>query len=150
MGEWHKNGKHRMRSDGDAVFWEVQGDIDVHEMRRCLEYGESVIEKEGRAFLLINGARARTATPEARRFQVDWARTHDISSRGRTVVYGTNIFVRALATLFIRASELIAHQTPTVDFVPTEADALDWLRRQRTGLTLRPNKSELPGSRPLT
>lgn len=159
MADWHQNGKHRMRSDGDAVFWDVQGDIDVDEMRHCLEFGESVIASQGRAFLLINGARARTVTPDARRFQVEWARTHDITNRGRSVVYGTNIFVRALSILVVRASELIAHQTPTVDFVATEADALEWLRVQRLHwaqrtikgpLTPEDIQTRLPGTSSLT
>ena len=137
MTDRPQNGRHRMWSDGDAVFWDVCGDINVDEMRRCLEFGEAVIAEHGRAFLIIDGSKARAATPEARRFQVDWARTHDITNRGRTVVFGTHIFVRALSVLFIRASQLIAKQTPVVDFVATEADALEWLRVQRSGWAQR-------------
>lgn len=131
MREWIPNGKHRMCAEGDAVFWELLGDIDADEMRSCLELGEDVISRHGRAFLIMNGAKARSITPAARRFQADWALTHDIVNRGGSVVYGTSKLVRAFAVLIIRASQLFARQTPRVDFVDSEADAIDWLHKQR-------------------
>lgn len=137
MRDWQPNGKHRMCAEGDAMYWEINGDIDIDEMRRSLEFGEEIIARHGCAFLIMNGARARSATPAARRFQADWALTHDITHRGRSVVYGTNKFVRALAMLVVRASQLFARQSPTVDFVDTEEDAQEWLARQRAAWAKR-------------
>lgn len=131
MREWIPNGKHRMCVEADALYWELHGDIDAEEIRQSLELGEEVIAKHGRAFLIMNGAKARSMSPAARRFQADWALTHDITNRGRSVVYGTNKFVKALAVLVIRASQLFARQFPSVDFVDTEEDAAEWLRKQR-------------------
>lgn len=131
MREWTPNGKHRMCAEDDAVYWELLGDIDADELRSCLELGEEVISKHGRAFLIMNGTKARSVTPAARRVQADWALTHDITSRGRSVVYGTPKLVRAFSVLIIRASQLIARQTPAVDFVDTEAAAMEWLHKQR-------------------
>lgn len=130
MSDWYQQGKHWLRRDGDAVFWRVLGDIDLDEMHGYLLLGERVIAEHGRTFLLMDTAHARSVSAEARRFQAEWLRTHD-ASRGRTVLYGASVMLRALMLLIVRTSQIFAKQTPRIDVVASEREALAWLAAQR-------------------
>lgn len=115
-------GRHVLEVEGDQVRWEAHGPCDLEDLRAIIAIGEKLAARYGSYYSIIDARQGITVTPEARRFNAEWERTHG-GPKAFTVIFGANPFLRALVTLVNRAAQLLLGRSPEVVFVRTEDDA---------------------------
>lgn len=126
---WLPMGRHRFRIDGDILFVEIAGALNLDEMKVLTEQSLHLGSQYGYVLVLINAARASVSTPEARKYQAETLRDQIFPSC--TALYGASALARGLTTLVARAIELLTgKQMPSV-FTSDEATAREVLARAR-------------------
>jgi hypothetical protein len=123
-------GSHRVRIIDDVVEWEGVGPVSAGDIRAYQGIRDTVLTRLGYCLALVNSKAAAGISPEARRYLVEQSRTH-AQRRIATAVYGVSGTAYAMATLVIRAMELLGKRRNTIMICGDEAAARAWLDEQR-------------------
>lgn len=124
-------GAHTMRMElPDVVFFTFVGDVSAAEGPVLLGEWQRFAEERPWTLVLVDLRRSGKIAPEARRLSVRLP----LKGRG-TAAFGGGFAQRALATLLIKAYELLRPEADSpMIFVETEAEARAWLRERRRAL----------------
>jgi hypothetical protein len=127
-------GAHRARQVGDVVEVAFHGALHRADAEVLHDRLAQVCRERGSAFLLGDMAGMSTIEAGARRFMAEWNRTHVISG---VALYGANFATRTIATLAIKAIEMMSSNRTEVAFVRDEAEARRWIAARRARLSPR-------------
>lgn len=128
MREHHVIGKHLVITDGDVVYVHWDGVTSLDEIKTVQGIYEARLRVHPRLFSVFHVARAVPPTPEVRRRMAQWRREHKVAA---SVVIGASRPLRAIATLYLRAAQLLGLRTWPVAFVEDDAAAQAFLAERR-------------------
>ncbi len=115
------SGFEEFRVDGDMLFARAIGATTLEDVKRMFAINQGLYERYGYALVLIDGARASTTTPDARKYQSDLLRKRIFPSH--TAIFGGGVLVRTTISLMMRATELLTGTKIPVDMVADEQTA---------------------------
>lgn len=120
MGEQHVIGRHLVVADGDvvSVYWD--GPANLEEVSAIQRIYEQRLIVHPRLFSVFQVARAHPPSLEVRKHMAKWRRTHRVAG---SAIVGASLPIRAIATLYLRATSLLGLKTWPVRFVDSEAEA---------------------------
>lgn len=129
MQSWKPFGKHLVRIEQDTVFVRAQGDITGAEVVELCDQMLKVQKQYGCVFEVVDARASGTMNTEARRMNAEWYRRNEIDLE--VAIFGASRLMRGLFSLIINAIRLLGGRQPRVQFVATEAEALDWVEQRR-------------------
>lgn len=132
-------GRHRLRTEGDVVFLQMDGDMVLDESKQIHAELERVLAEVGSVFVLVDMSYGRNTAPDARRFIAEWNRRHRVSG---AVIFGGRVPQRAAATLVFAAIRLFRPGMFPLAMLKTEAEARAWIVEQRSKLPARTRTSQ--------
>lgn len=130
--EFSALGKHRIRVEGDVVFWETHGEVTLEEAQDiCERQGPHCIPL-GYSLMILDATGGIHMSAGARRLFAHWMKEHRLPNC--SVIIGSNFMLRGLGTLFANAVRLLTSQEPGIHFVRNEAEAWEIIPETRKGL----------------
>lgn len=129
-------GKHLVCLDGDILWLRSGGAVELAEQLVMAELAYSLYDRHGYILVLADATRAKPPSPETRRFHAEQLKKRVNPSH--TALYGTSALVRGVATLGMRAAEIITGKVTPITFHPDEASARAMLAAQRVILSRKP------------
>jgi hypothetical protein len=129
MAEQHVIGKHLVITDQDVVSVHLDGAVSPAEMLALHRLYEVRLRLHPRLFSVLHVARVVPPSPEVRKLMADWRRRHKVAG---TAVIGAGLAVRTIATLYLRAVEMLGLRTWPVRFFDSEQAAQAYLRELRS------------------
>lgn len=127
-------GKHRVTIEGDVVSTQFDGILNVPEMTALQRIYEARLRLHPRLFSVLWVAHAVPPPPEVRQVMAHWRRQHKVAG---TVVIGASLPIRAIGTLYLRATQLLGLHTWPVRFVTSGAEAQQFLNELRVSVPAR-------------
>ena len=128
-------GPHSYRIDGKLVRLTPRGTLTVPNAQVISQVYERQIANYGRLLVLVDlrhsGVRA---SPEARRYLVDWLKATGNASRMVGAAFGGGPIQNAMVTLMISAARIVTTHAPKMKFFAEQADAFAWLVEQEPSL----------------
>lgn len=121
-------GKHPYHIEEDVLCLAVRGVFDRDDMVEVLSAAEEVIAQHKDVYLLGDLHEMSELTLGARKYTASWLQTHRCAG---VVYYGTSFITRAIVILVSRGINLLNHNTLPVGITDTEAEARQWIARQR-------------------
>ena len=138
MESWQSFGKHLLRFEQDVVFVRLRGDLTGQEIVTLLDQLVKIEQPYGRIFEIVDAHAAGTVSAAARHVNAEWHRRNHLCAD--IVVYGGSVVLRTIFKLFGNAIRLFQKSDLQVQFVATEAEALEWVKQRRQELSKRPAK----------
>ena len=123
-------GRHSLRCDGELVSVKFVGTITRADAVKLREVLNTVFHSEERCFLLANMREGTGIDPEARKYMAEWSKTPSQRMAG-TAVFGMSFAARAIVMLMVNAIKVLGNLKSDVTFVKDEAEAREWIERQR-------------------
>jgi len=125
--------EHRLRLEGDILYVEVVGHLDLETMKLLVPIYQACIAHFGYLLLFMDVRLSSGFDPDARRYSVEWAK--DYASVQAAAVYGASILVRGFLTLLNRATFLLSKGSEAeVSFVSSQDEGRVWLGSRRSKL----------------
>ena len=115
------SGFEEFRVDGDVLFARAIGATTLEDVKRMFAINQGLYERYGYALVLIDGARASTTAPDARKYQSDLLRKRIFPSH--TAIFGGGVLVRTTISLMMRATELLTGTKIPVEMLADEQTA---------------------------
>lgn len=132
VAEWKSIGKHRVVIEGDVVYVQWRGELELDEVQSVFGLYGSVFAEHGRAFALVDLRQSGVPPEPVRRWIGEWQRSHGELSGA--AAFGAGWVMRSLFLLVGRAMALIGRrQLPSAAFA-TEAEAREWINAMRQRL----------------
>lgn len=120
MREQYVVGKHLVVTDEDVVSVKWNGPTNLAEISAIQRIYEARLVLHPRLYSVFQVTHAHPPPPEVRRHMAKWRQTHKVAA---SAVVGASRPIRAIATLYLRATTLLGLKTWPVRFVETEAEA---------------------------
>lgn len=117
-----------MVAEGDTVLIRPHGEFGLQDTMAYHTLAEEVHARTGSYFALVDASHMEGISAPARRWTADWTRTHQVSG---CAVFGGGWLQRTIITLIVRASSLIRAVPFPVVFCASEAEARQWIARER-------------------
>ena len=115
------SGFEEFRVDGDVLFARAIGATTLEDVKRMFAINQGLYGRYGYALVLIDGARASTTAPDARKYQSDLLRKRIFPSH--TAIFGGGVLVRTTISLMMRATELLTGTKIPVEMLADEQTA---------------------------
>jgi hypothetical protein len=143
----HTIGPHRYVIDEDLIhnMADPGSTMELVHMQAYTAMCDPVIARYGRIFMLTDGRAMFKVSAKARRHLAEWPRGAQIAA---SAIYGSNLATRTVVQLIGAAMNMLGSNRgkPAINyaFFATEAEARDWLVKERAKLTT-PQGSGAPG-----
>ncbi len=139
MESWESFGKHLVRFEQDVAFVRLRGDLTGQEIATLLDQLVKIEQPYGRIFEIVDAHAAGTVSAAARRENAEWHRRNHLCAD--VVVYGGSVVLRTIFKLFGNAIRLFQKSDVLqMQFVATEAEAIEWVKQRRQELSKRTAK----------
>ncbi len=123
MRDWKPLGKHRICSEGDVIYWDVHGSIELGEVRQFYQLAEELLARYGWVALVVDVRDAGLPSAESRRYIAQWERRHP-DRQGVVIFFGANVLLLTLGRLINNGIEmLMPRRNPRPFWVATEQEA---------------------------
>jgi len=132
MSSSGKIGTHTYSVEQDTLYIVNHGPFDAEEACSFLAIYQQVYDRHDYLLIMLDLRDSGPASPEARRALVDWAKTR-ANTVALAAISGSTV-ARTTLTLIFSAMRVLSRQVPQLGFFATEAEARDWLVRQRPRL----------------
>lgn len=129
-------GKHSVCREGDILWMRSSGSVELAEMIVLTDLLYGFYDRYGYILLLGDATHSRPPPADSRRHHAE--RLKQRVHPSHSALYGTSMLVRGVATLGMRAAELITGTRTPITFHPDEASARDMLAAQRLILARKP------------
>jgi len=115
--------------EGDMLVMQIDGPVEVREMRMVIELSEGLYNRNGYTLVLGDARLTKGLTPDARKLHAE--RIKDVLRPSHTAIHNVSSVGRMMTTLAQRGIELVSGKTYPVSFHKDEAEARAELARQR-------------------
>lgn len=127
-------GAHAVQRQGDLVKLRLFGEIGEPDIAALQRLVGSVLQEEGRCFLLADATDLTNITAEARRAMAQWGRSDPHGRASGVAIHGVSFATRTILALTVKAVRLLGYRDVVVDIVPEQTAALRSIARQRAAV----------------
>lgn len=126
-------GSNRLRLSDDILHVHAGGKMDLNAMKQLTTVYEKVIARFGYLLLCLDLSQSTGIDPDARRHGAEWGKS--VIDVQATAATGAMLVVRLFVGLMFRATQILGKNATTeMHFADSEAEAVQWLSRQRPRL----------------
>ena len=130
MGDtWRQIGVHRYQLADEISLWEPHGVITRDDAQQLTELLLEQARQHGAIFLLLDAHGHTQTTQEARSFYIQTMREKKVLIY--FAMYHSSLVARTTLTMLARAAALLTASTVHAYFARSEADAREFLERER-------------------
>lgn len=118
----------RLTREGDIVHLQIRGRLDLARITMLHEQVAQVLREAGQAYLLADLSQLDGISPDARRANGEWSKTHHVTG---AALYGAGFAARTLASLLYQAVRLVGNKHFELEFARDEAAGRRWIDAHR-------------------